>query len=75
VSEKKYLILAEEFSHDPHYGKTMRGVLRYRRESVVAILDTKRAGASEDGVPVVGTVDEGMRSPKAATFRAIGRTC
>ena len=61
MSEKKYLILAEEFSHDPHYGKTMRGVLRYRRESVVAILDTKRAGASEDGVPVVGTVDEGMR--------------
>jgi len=61
VSEKKYLILAEEFSHDPHYGKTMRGVLRYRRESVVAILDTKRAGASEDGVPVVGTVDEGMQ--------------
>jgi len=39
----------------------MRGVLRYRRESVVAILDTKRAGASEDGVPVVGTVDEGMQ--------------
>src|SRR5438477_2547587 len=61
VSEKKYLILAEEFSHDPHYGKTMRGVLRYRRESVVAILDTKRAGAREDGVPVVGGVDEGMR--------------
>ncbi len=61
MSEKKYLILAEEFSHDPHYGKTMRGVLRYRRESVVAILDTKRAGASEDGVPVVGTVDEGMQ--------------
>jgi uncharacterized NAD-dependent epimerase/dehydratase family protein len=61
VSEKKYLILAEEFSHDPHYGKTMRGVMRYRRESVVAILDTKRAGESEDGVPIVATADEGMR--------------
>src|SRR5437660_1658275 len=61
VSEKKYLILAEEFSHDPHYAKTMRGVLRYRRESVAAILDTKRAGASEDGVPIVPTVDEGMQ--------------
>jgi uncharacterized NAD-dependent epimerase/dehydratase family protein len=60
VSEKKYLILAEGFSHDPHYGKTLRGVLRYRRESVVAILDTQRAGASDDGVPVVATVDEGM---------------
>jgi D-glutamate N-acetyltransferase len=61
VSEKKYLILAEAFSHDPHYGKTLRGVMRYRRESVVAILDTKRAGETDDGVPIVATVDEGMR--------------
>ena len=44
MDEKRYLILAEEFSHDPHYGKTLRGVMRYRRDSVVAILDTKRAG-------------------------------
>jgi uncharacterized NAD-dependent epimerase/dehydratase family protein len=61
VSEKKYLILAEEFSHDPHYAKTMRGVLRYRRDSVVAILDTKRAGGQEEGVPIVASVDEGMQ--------------
>jgi uncharacterized NAD-dependent epimerase/dehydratase family protein len=61
VSNKRYLILAEEFSHDPHYGKTLRGVMRYRRESVVAILDTKRAGESDDGVPIVATVDEGLR--------------
>src|SRR5207249_3549909 len=61
VSEKKYLILAEEFSHDPHYAKTMRGVLRYRRDSVAAILDTRRAGESEDGFPIVATVDEGMQ--------------
>jgi uncharacterized NAD-dependent epimerase/dehydratase family protein len=60
VSEKKYLILAEEFSHDPHYGKTLRGVVRYRRDSVVAILDTKRAGETDDGLPIVGSVDEGM---------------
>jgi D-glutamate N-acetyltransferase len=60
VSEKKYLILAEEFSHDPHYGKTLRGVVRYRRDSVVAILDTKRAGETDDGVPIVGSVQEGM---------------
>jgi uncharacterized NAD-dependent epimerase/dehydratase family protein len=60
VSEKKYLILAEAFSHDVHYGKTLRGVMRYRRESVVAILDTQRAGESDDGVPIVATVDEGM---------------
>jgi uncharacterized NAD-dependent epimerase/dehydratase family protein len=58
VNEKRYLILAEEFSHDPHYAKTARGVLRYRRDDVVAMLDSKRAGEVEDGVPIVGTVDE-----------------
>jgi D-glutamate N-acetyltransferase len=61
VSDKKYLILAEEFSHDPHYGKTLRGVMRYRRESVVAILDTRRADETDDGVPVVGSVEEALR--------------
>jgi len=67
VSEKKYLILAEGFSDDVHYGKTLRGVMRYRRESVVAILDTQRAGESDDGVPIVATVDEGMQhGPSAA---------
>jgi uncharacterized NAD-dependent epimerase/dehydratase family protein len=60
VSEKRYLILAEEFSHDPHYAKTARGVVRYRRDDVVAMLDSKRAGESEDGVPIVGTVDEAL---------------
>ena len=61
MSQKKYLILAEAFSHDPHYGKTLRGVMRYRRESVVAILDTQRAGQSDDGVPIVANVEEGVR--------------
>jgi len=60
VSPKRYLILAEEFSHDPHYAKTARGVMRYRRESVVAMLDSKRAGETEDGVPIVGTVDDAL---------------
>jgi uncharacterized NAD-dependent epimerase/dehydratase family protein len=57
----RYLILAEGFSADPHYGKTMRGVLRYRRDDVVAILDSMRAaGDTEDGVPVVQTLDEAV---------------
>src|SRR3954465_10412306 len=60
VSEKKYLILAEAFSDDIHYGKTLRGVLRYRRDSVVAIVDTQRGGESDDGVPVVAGVEEGL---------------
>jgi uncharacterized NAD-dependent epimerase/dehydratase family protein len=60
VSGTRYLILAEGFSGDPHYGKTARGVLRYRREDVVAILDSTRPGAAEDGVPVVATLDEAL---------------
>ena len=60
VSPKRFLILAEEFSHDPHYAKTARGVMRYRRDSVVAMLDSKRAGETDDGVPIVGTVDDAL---------------
>jgi uncharacterized NAD-dependent epimerase/dehydratase family protein len=55
--DTRYLILAEGFSADAHYGKTMRGVLRYRRDDVAAILDSTRdPGDTEGGVPVVRTV-------------------
>jgi D-glutamate N-acetyltransferase len=57
---EKTLILAERFSADPHYGKTMRGVLRYRNDDVVAILDSTRAGESEQGVPIVGDVEAAL---------------
>ena len=57
---RRLLILAEGFSGDPHYGKTMRGVLRYRPDDVVVILDSTRAGETHDGVPIVGTVDEAL---------------
>jgi uncharacterized NAD-dependent epimerase/dehydratase family protein len=60
MAEKRYLILAEGHSDDPHYGKTARGVLRYGANPVVAILDSRRAGSTENGVPVVGTVDEAL---------------
>jgi uncharacterized NAD-dependent epimerase/dehydratase family protein len=56
----RYLLLAEGFSGDPHYGKTMRGVLRYRRDDVVAVLDSTRAGEVEEGVPVVGSVEDAL---------------
>ena len=59
-SRKRYLVLADRLSHDPHHGKTLQGVLRYRREAVVAILDTNRAGESEDGVPIVGSAEEAL---------------
>ena len=58
-ADVRYLILAEGFSADAHYGKTMRGVLRYRRDDVAAILDSSRApGDTEGGVPVVRTVTD-----------------
>jgi uncharacterized NAD-dependent epimerase/dehydratase family protein len=59
MSETRYLLLAEGYSQDPHYGKTARGVLRYRRDDVVAILDSTRpAGELQEGVPVVASVDD-----------------
>jgi uncharacterized NAD-dependent epimerase/dehydratase family protein len=70
MSARRLLILAEGFSADPHYGKTMRGVLRYRREEVVAILDSGRAGETQDGLAVVGSVDEAM--PFAPTVALVG---
>jgi len=56
----RYLLLAEGFSADPFYGKTARGVLRYRRDDVVAILDSARAGERDEGVPVIGSVSEAL---------------
>jgi uncharacterized NAD-dependent epimerase/dehydratase family protein len=60
ADRKRYLILAEGFSGDPHYGKTARGVVRYRREDVVALLDSQRAGETMDGLPIVGVVDDAL---------------
>src|SRR6266542_4292821 len=59
--ERKLLILAEGHSADPHFGKTARGVLRYRPEQVVAVLDSERAGQLQDGVPILGSVEDAMR--------------
>jgi uncharacterized NAD-dependent epimerase/dehydratase family protein len=58
--ERRLVILAEGFSGDPHHGKTSRGVLRYRPEQVVAILDSTHAGETQEGFPIVGTVDEAL---------------
>jgi uncharacterized NAD-dependent epimerase/dehydratase family protein len=66
----RYLLLAEGFSGDAHYGKTMRGVLRYRREDVVAILDSTRAGETEEGFPVVGSVADAL--PLEPTTALVG---
>ena len=60
MSERRILILAEGYSTDLHHGKTMRGVMRYRRDEVVAILDSEHAREMRDGLPVLATVDEAL---------------
>ena len=57
---KRYLVLAEGYSADPHYGKTARGVMRYGTDPVVAAVDSERPGESLDGVPVVASVEEAL---------------
>ena len=58
---RRLLILAEGHSADPHFGKTARGVLRYRPEQVVAVVDSERGGETEGGAPIVGSVEDGLR--------------
>jgi uncharacterized NAD-dependent epimerase/dehydratase family protein len=57
---KRYVILAEGFSGDSHYGKTARGILAYSPHPTVAVLDSTRAGETMSGVPIVGTVEEAL---------------
>ncbi len=57
---KRYLILAERFSGDAHYGKTTRGILLYSPHATVAVLDSTRAGETMSDVPVVGTLEEAL---------------
>lgn len=60
ASGKRYLVLAEGRSGDPHYGKTMRGVVHYGADPVVAILDSERAGETYEGIPIVATVNDAL---------------
>jgi D-glutamate N-acetyltransferase len=57
---RRILILGEGFSHDPHYGKTLRGIVRYGPDPVVAILDSARAGEMHEGIPVVASVNDAL---------------
>jgi len=64
---RRLLILAEGKSGDPHYGKTARGVMRYRPEDVVAVLDSESNASEHEGFPLVRTVDEARQfEPTAA---------
>lgn len=55
------LVLAEGRSGDPHFGKTARGVIRYRPQDVVAVLDSQRPGEELEGFAIVGNVADALR--------------
>ena len=57
---KRYLLLAEGHSADPHHGKTARGVVRYGADPVVAIVDSTRAGETYEGIPIVAHVADAL---------------
>jgi uncharacterized NAD-dependent epimerase/dehydratase family protein len=67
---KRYLVLAEGKSADPHYGKTMRGIVHYAPDPVVAILDSERVGESYREIPIVGTVADAL--PYEPTVATVG---
>ncbi len=58
--ERRLVLLAEGYSADSHHGKTARGVMRYRPEEVVALLDSQRAGETTEGFPVVGSLEDAV---------------
>ena len=60
LEAERLLLLAEGFSGDPHYGKTARGVLAYGERTVVALLDSTRAGETQSGTPIVASVEEAL---------------
>ncbi|MGZ6341333.1 MAG: DUF1611 domain-containing protein [Candidatus Limnocylindrales bacterium] len=79
--ERRIVILAEgEFGEEG--SKTARGVLRYGRDPVVAILDSTRAGLTVadimgsgpryDGVPILSTVAEALALPRPPDTLLIG---
>jgi uncharacterized NAD-dependent epimerase/dehydratase family protein len=72
VSMKRLLVLAEGKSADPHYGKTARGVIEYGPHPVVAVVDSTQPGTNLHGVPVVGSVREGLTLDARPTTALVG---
>jgi uncharacterized NAD-dependent epimerase/dehydratase family protein len=67
LRRRRLLILAEGKSGDPHYGKTARGVMRYRPQDVVAVLDSASSARELEGFPLVRSVNEARQyEPTAA---------
>jgi uncharacterized NAD-dependent epimerase/dehydratase family protein len=57
---KRYLVLAEGYSADPHYGKTARGVMRYGADPVVVVVDSERPGEAVEGIPIVADIEAAL---------------
>jgi uncharacterized NAD-dependent epimerase/dehydratase family protein len=70
TAERRLLVLAEGHAEDPHFGKTARGVIRYRPGDVVAILDSTCDRTELLGYPVVHTVAQA--APYAPTAALVG---
>ncbi len=78
--ERRLVILAEgEFGF--HHAKTAMGVIRYGRDSVVAVIDSTRAGSNVQEVlgasprfdiPIVATLDEALALPQPPHALLIG---
>jgi uncharacterized NAD-dependent epimerase/dehydratase family protein len=69
---KRLLVLAEGRSADPHYGKTARGVIEYGPHPVVAVVDSTQPGTTLLGIPVVGSVAEGLTLGERPTTALVG---
>jgi uncharacterized NAD-dependent epimerase/dehydratase family protein len=67
---RRLLVLAEGRSGDPHFGKTARGVMRYRPDDIVALLDSQSDAASVEGFPVVASVADAL--PLEPTTALVG---
>ncbi|HEX5449108.1 MAG TPA: DUF1611 domain-containing protein [Gaiellaceae bacterium] len=61
MADRRVLLLVEGSSGDPHFGKTARGVIRYRAQDVVAVLDSQRPGEAFEGFAIVGNVADALR--------------
>ncbi|MDZ7338051.1 MAG: DUF1611 domain-containing protein [candidate division KSB1 bacterium] len=64
---RRFVILTEGNTH-PTPGKTAAGVVRYRRDEVVALIDSTQAGRDTEellgvgrGIPIVASLEEAMR--------------
>jgi uncharacterized NAD-dependent epimerase/dehydratase family protein len=69
---KRLLVLAEQKSADPHYGKTARGVIEYGPHPVVAVVDSTEPGTTVHGIPVVASVREGLAFEPPPTTALVG---